>query len=71
MVSTCGEIRKNTGRAYGGSPRWTFCKKSLQSKVPVVSAIAAMPALPSTPRVRHGEKRLSSHEYHNKRDVLK
>lgn len=49
MVSTCVEIRRNMGRAYGGRARKTFWKKSLQSKQPAVSAMAAMPALPSTP----------------------
>lgn len=54
VVSTCGEIRRNTGRAYGGRARWTSSKKLLQSKLPVVSAMAAMPALPSTPGMTHG-----------------
>lgn len=49
VVSTRGEMRRNTGRAYEGRALWIFCKKLLQSKPPVVSAIAAIPAFPSTP----------------------
>lgn len=49
VVSTWGEMRRKTGRAYGGSARWIFCKKPTRSKLPVASATAAIPALPSTP----------------------
>lgn len=49
-------MRRNMGRAYEGRALWIFCKKLLQSKPPVVSAIAAMPAFPSTPGVSYGEK---------------
>lgn len=56
VVSTRGEMRRNMGRAYEGRALWIFCKKLLQSKPPVVSAIAAMPAFPSTPGVSYGEK---------------
>lgn len=55
VVSTFGEMRRNTGRAYGGRARWIFCKKMLTSKLPVVSAIVAMPALPSDPGMTYGE----------------
>lgn len=55
VVSTFAEMRRNTGRAYGGRARWIFCKKMLTSKLPVVSAIVAMPALPSEPSVTYGE----------------
>lgn len=56
VVSTCGEMRRNTGRAYGGRARWIFCKKPMWSKLPAESAMAAMPALPSTPGIIYGNK---------------
>lgn len=71
VVSTCVEIRRNTGRAYGGRDRWTFSKKPLQSKLPVASAMAAMPALPSTPGMTHGDTCLSSCEYSQKQFAIK
>lgn len=49
VVSTLGESLRNTGRAYGGRAVWTFCRNASQSKVPSESAMAAMPAFPSTP----------------------
>lgn len=53
VVSTHGEMRKNIGRAYGGRACWISFRKELQLKLPVKSAMAAIPAFPSTPVQTH------------------
>ncbi len=46
-------MRRNIGHAYGGRACWTSFRKELQLKFPVESAMAAIPAFPSTPIHTH------------------
>ncbi len=56
VLSTSGESRKKTGRAYEGRAFCTSRRNVSQLKSFVTSAMAAIPAFPSTPDEKHREQ---------------
>ncbi len=67
VLSTSGESRKKTGRAYEGRAFCTSRRNVSQLKSFVTSAMAAIPAFPSTPDEKHREPKALLNTHFNRK----